>query len=276
MNKKEFLSILEWLPFIFYIFLASFLIMKFIFIFFLNASFTPSFIFDLTPLSLLPGMNNLQLLFASLLIVLVDTYLHVTNNRRHLRYSFIPTGIMIAGISTAIIKQPGNIGYVSHYMLFAFLLIATLIDQRILLIMPEKMAEKKTLLGPPAIPSKEAISDIMSSPIESMVTLTPEETTPRGISPPSAKATAGLGSTGEDKLILKKHIRLPKKIFKLTRVVKPTTHYYEKYPIKNEVDDKIHKKKTQFKYSNDSKIDEKVDKLFLSKKIDKLFLNPRK
>jgi len=156
MKTNKTLEILGWLPFIFYIFLASFLTMKFVFIFFLNASFTPLFIFQITPLFLLPGMNNLQLLFASLLIVLIGTYFHMTNNRNHLQYSFIPTAVMMAGIGITIATKPVSITYAIHYLLFTLLLITILTDQRKLLLMPEKTT---TIETPIILSHKKRVTD---------------------------------------------------------------------------------------------------------------------
>jgi len=148
--RKSFYKTIKWLPLLFYIFLASFLIMKFIFIFFLNASFTPEFIFELTPLFLLPGMNNLQLLFTSLLIATVNAYLHTINKNRFIKYSFIFTGIMISGIGAAIITKPISLNYIVHYIVFALLLITVMVDQ------------KRLIATTQGITSEEKLSEIVA------------------------------------------------------------------------------------------------------------------
>lgn len=250
MKNKKTLEILRWLPFIFFIFLASFLITKFLFIFFLNAAFTPLFIFELTPLFLLPGMNNLQLLFTSLPIVLVDAYLHTTNNGKHLRYSFIPTWIMISGIGIAIVKQPGSLDYGIRYILFAFLLIATLIDHRILLVMPEQMLEKKTYFAPSMISNEKVSPSIRMSFSDSKTAL--QQESPK-VFPISPKISRSVGPIGKDETFqtigpqpernaffiekivkhITKNIHLPKKIFK------SKAHYNTKYLKKHDVGGKM-------------------------------------
>jgi len=209
MKNKKIFEILMWLPFVFFIFLASFLVTKFIFIFFLNAAFTPLFIFELTPLFLLPGMNNLQLLFISLPVALIDAYFHTTDRSKHIRYSFIPTWIMISGIGIAIVKQPGSLDYGIRYILFAFLLIATLIDHRILLVMPEKMLERKPILASSMI-SHEKISPSLRMPyFESEPALQKKPIQTIGIQP-----ERGVFFVGNIFRNITKNIHLPKKIFK--------------------------------------------------------------
>ncbi len=209
MKYKKIFEILMWLPFVFFIFLASFLVTKFIFIFFLNAAFTPLFIFELTPLFLLPGMNNLQLLFISLPVALLDAYFHTTDKSKHIRYSFIPTWIMISGIGIAIVKQPGSLDYGIRYILFAFLLIVTLIDHRILLVMPEKMLEKKPIFAPSMI-SHEKISPSLRTPyFESKPSIQKRPIQTMGRQP-----ERGVFFIGNIFRNISKNIHLPKKIFK--------------------------------------------------------------
>jgi len=61
MKNQYTINMQRFFPFSFFIFIASFVFIKFIFIFFFNAAFTPRFIFELTPFYLI-GMNDLQLL----------------------------------------------------------------------------------------------------------------------------------------------------------------------------------------------------------------------
>jgi len=157
--KKALHETLRWFPLLFYVFLASFLITKFIFIFFLNASFTPEFIFELTPLFLLSGMNNLQLLFASLLIVIVNAYLHAVDNNSFLKYSFVFTSIMISGIGAAIVTKPIGINYIVHYIVFTLLLITVMVDQKKLIIAAQEVTRREKPLETTIIkPSSETIS----------------------------------------------------------------------------------------------------------------------
>jgi len=165
--RKSFYKTIKWLPLLFYIFLASFLIMKFVFIFFLNASFTPEFIFELTPLFLLPGMNNIQLLFSSLLIVTVNAYLHTINKNRFIKYSFIFTGIMISGIGAAIITKPISLNYIVHYIVFALLLITVMVDQKRLIATTEEITNEEK---PSEIAAKKSSLEI-ATPIKPLLSL---------------------------------------------------------------------------------------------------------
>lgn len=262
MKFKILFEMLMWLPFVLFIFLASFLITKFLFIFFLNAAFTPLFIFELTPLFLLPGMNNLQLLFTSLPVVLFDAYLHTTDKSKHLRYSFIPTWIMISGIGIAIIKQPGSLDNGIRYILFAFLLIATLIDHRILLVMPEQMFEKKSFFTPSIISDKKVSSSIRIPFTDSKTTLQRE---PSKISPISPETSRNIGYISKNETLktistkpkrnvffikkigryITKNIHLPKKNFKS----KPyyDTRYLKKHDTGGNMEESVDNNITEIK-----------------------------
>lgn len=143
------------LTFVFFIFFSIFIAFKFLFIFFFRAAFEPDFIFELTPLFLLLGMNNLQLLFLSLIIVVSDTYLHMRPTRKNILYSFIPTLIMVSGLGLGITTKEISADYLPNYLLFGFLLFVVLIDQRRTLTHPETLAtERPTKIEPSPQPSK--------------------------------------------------------------------------------------------------------------------------
>jgi len=237
--KKQLFEILMWLPFVFFIFLASFLVTKFIFIFFLNAAFTPLFIFELTPLFLLPGMNYLQLLFISLLIVLMDAYLHTTDKSKHLRYSFIPTWIIISGVGVAIVKQPGSLDYGIRYILFAFLLIVTLIDHRMLLVMPEKMLDRKSFIAPSMV-SPEIGPGAKTPFYYSKTTLQKKPIPTMG-----TQSKSSVFFIGNILRNITKNIHLPKKIFKS----KPyyDTRDLEKYDVGGKMGESVKSKLTPIK-----------------------------
>jgi len=136
----------------FFIFLSIFISVKFIFIFFLKAAYEPSFIFEMTPLHLLSGINSLQLIFLSLLVILFDTYLHVKATRRNLIYSYLPTILVLAGLGLSMMLNEINTSYILHYVIFGFFLAILLIDHRRILTLPvspkkeqdRSILEKKT------------------------------------------------------------------------------------------------------------------------------------
>ncbi len=146
MKKLRF--IIWYLPLCFFIFLAFFILIKFIFIFFFNAAFEPEFMFVLTPYYLLSGVNNLHLLLISLIVVGFNAYLHFKISKKNLIFSFIPTGIMLAGLGFKIATLEMSISYILQYILFGVLLIITLVDHRLVLIFPEVTisAEKERIV----------------------------------------------------------------------------------------------------------------------------------
>jgi len=146
MKKPRF--IIWYLPLCFFIFLAFFILIKFIFIFFFNAAFEPEFMFFLTPYYLLSGVNSLHLLLISFIVVGFNAYLHFKISKKNLIFSFIPTVIMLAGLGFKIATLEMSISYIVQYILFGVLLIITLVDHRLVLIFPEVTipAEKERIV----------------------------------------------------------------------------------------------------------------------------------
>jgi len=136
---KRRMGLLEIFPFAFFIFLSSFMIVKSIFILLFNAPFSPSFILRLTPLYLIPNIEESQLLFFSLLVIVIDTYLHIKDTKKNLLYSFIPSLIILCSISLFIISNDFSINYAVYYLLFVILLGILVIDNKRTL--PETLPE---------------------------------------------------------------------------------------------------------------------------------------
>jgi PAS domain S-box-containing protein len=123
-----------WLfPVCLFIFLSIYLLVKFIFIFFFSAAYEPSFIFELTPLYLLSGLSNAQLLSLSLLVAVVDLLLHLRSSKQNLLFSFLPTTMMLASVGFTIMVSPMDSIYIIHYALFGLLLLVVLIDYQYIL-----------------------------------------------------------------------------------------------------------------------------------------------
>jgi PAS domain S-box-containing protein len=101
---------------------------KFIFIFFFKASYDPQVIFELTPLYLLSGFSNVQLLSLSLLVTSLDMILHLQASKRNLLVSFLPTALLLTSIGFTIMFNPMGQTYLFHYLLFGCLLLIVLID----------------------------------------------------------------------------------------------------------------------------------------------------
>lgn len=135
MNKLD--TTLWYLPLCFFIFVTLFMFVKFIFIFFFSAAFEPSFMFNLTPYYLLTGANNLHLLLLSLIVIGFDAYLHFKISKKNLALSFIPTIIMLTGLGFKITVSDMTISNFSNYLIFGFLLIILLVDQRHILTFPD-------------------------------------------------------------------------------------------------------------------------------------------
>lgn len=128
---------LWYFPLCFFVFLAIYMTVKFIFIFFFKATFEPGFMFDLTPYCLLSGVNNLHLVVLSLIVIWFDVYLHVKVSKRNLLFSFLPTGIMLAGLGVQIASKEMVISNVFHYLVFGCLLVIILINHKHILMFPE-------------------------------------------------------------------------------------------------------------------------------------------
>jgi PAS domain S-box-containing protein len=110
------------------IFLSIYLLVKFIFIFFFSAAYEPHFIFEFTPLYLLSGVSNAQLLSLSLMAMIVDLLLHLRSGKRNLLLSFLPTTVMLSSIGFVVMVSPMDLSYVFHYSLFGVFLLVVLID----------------------------------------------------------------------------------------------------------------------------------------------------
>ena len=141
--KKIIDYILWYFPFSFFVFIAIFMSIKFIFIFFFRATFEPGFMFDFTPYYLLTGENNLHLIFLSLILIWFNVYFHLNVSKKNLFYSFIPTGIMLTGlgIKVATLNMIGD--SILHYLVFGCLLIIALIDHKHTLMFPDTITVPK-------------------------------------------------------------------------------------------------------------------------------------
>jgi PAS domain S-box-containing protein len=120
-----------------FIFLSLFTVTKFIFIFFFSTAFEPLVLFDLTPLSFIPGLGSLQLLTLTMSVLLVDTFLHAKATRRSLMLSYLPTGFLCSGAGLTILVAPASSAYILHYVLFGCLLVVMIADQKHLLTLPD-------------------------------------------------------------------------------------------------------------------------------------------
>ena len=155
---KKVNSILRFFPFCFFVFFSIFISIKFVFIFFFRAAYEPTFMFELTPFYILSGLNNLQLLFLSLVLIIFNTYLHVKATRRNLMYSFLPTAIMLGGVGFAITTKELAISNLFHYLVFGCLLFVILIDHKNILTSPDVLFSPKKELVEPKISGKKPVS----------------------------------------------------------------------------------------------------------------------
>jgi len=152
---KKVSSILWCFPFCFFVFFSIFISIKFVFIFFFRAAYEPTFMFELTPFHILSGLNNLQLLFLSLIFIIFNTYLHVKATRRNLMYSFLPTAIMLGGLGFAITTNELAISNLFHYLVFGCLLFVILIDHKNILTSPDVLFSPKKELAESEISGKK-------------------------------------------------------------------------------------------------------------------------
>jgi len=135
-------------PMFFFIFLALFLAIKSVFIIFFRASFEPQFIFELTPFHVFSGMNNMQLLILSTIIVSIGAYLHISLDKKSILYSLIPTSIMLFGSILSIIKREIALPNIIYYLIFGLLILVLVVDYRLSLFVPlktEKVVKRKSI-----------------------------------------------------------------------------------------------------------------------------------
>ncbi len=154
---KKISSIIWFFPFWFFVFFSIFISIKFLFIFFFRAAYEPTFMFELTPFYLLSGLNNLQLLFLSLIFIIFNAYLHVKATRKNLMYSFLPTAIMLGGVGFAITTKELAISNLFHYLVFGCLLLVILIDHKNILISTDVLISSKKGLAESKISEKKPV-----------------------------------------------------------------------------------------------------------------------
>ncbi len=130
-------------PLCFFVFITIFIFVKFVFIFFFRAAYEPEFIFDLIPFYVLSGVNNLHLILLSLIVVVLDSYLHAKVSKKNLIFSFLPTGVMLGGLGLAIASREMAISNFFHYLIFGCLLVIVVIDHKHILMFPEIIATPK-------------------------------------------------------------------------------------------------------------------------------------
>lgn len=160
-------KIIRYFPLCFLILLAIYMSVKFIFIFFFRAAFEPQFMFDLTPYYVLSGVNNLHLLVLSLIVVFFDAYLHFNISKRNLVFSFIPTGIMLAGLGLRITVWEMVDSSVLSYLVFGCLLIIALIDQKHILLLQDvgDFVKKEPVIGKSTL-EKPIVTAVESPPAQ--------------------------------------------------------------------------------------------------------------
>lgn len=129
MKQNRLHTFIRFFSYSFFVFLAGFTFVKFIFIFFFHAAFSPMFLFHLTPLHLI-GLDKLQLLLISLVVVIINAYLHIYDTRKNLSISLLFTSFILLGLGGTIATHPFSTIYLSHYVLFSFLLIILPFDHR--------------------------------------------------------------------------------------------------------------------------------------------------
>lgn len=144
---KKFKHILWYFPLCFFVFMAIYISVKFIFIFFFHAPYEPEFMFNLTPYYILSGVNNLHSLLLSIIVIIFNVFLHVNVSKRNFLLSFLPTGVMLAGLGFKIATREIVISNFFHYLIFGYLLIITLMDHKHILIFPDSISiiEKETV-----------------------------------------------------------------------------------------------------------------------------------
>lgn len=147
---------------LFLVFLTSFIGMKTIFIIFFSTPFDPAFILHLSPLILFPSVSDIQLLFASLTLVVLNLYFHLRSGRFDTIASIIITSIMAGGLSISILSSESYLNITIEYPILVLMLVMLATDIRFLL-----RGEIKTF--PSIFPRREAYAYAPSSSIGSRI-----------------------------------------------------------------------------------------------------------
>jgi hypothetical protein len=135
---------LWFLPLYFFLFFGSYTLLKFIIIFFFMGAYIPSFLFDFTIFYSFSGMDNTQLLFIALQVILINLFFHLSLSKRHLLYSFPLTIFLLGGIGLRVATSPFSLSYIFHYIVFSLLLLVLVIDHRIYLFLPSDFSVTAT------------------------------------------------------------------------------------------------------------------------------------
>jgi len=120
-------------PFYFITFLTIYVVIKFSISLIFRASFEPIVIFQITPFFAVSGLDELQLLFINMIMLVFASYFHINDTRKNLYYSFITTILFIAGIGLSIASTELSLSQFLHYLLFGCFILVALVDHRRLL-----------------------------------------------------------------------------------------------------------------------------------------------
>jgi hypothetical protein len=126
-------------PLLLLAFLTIFTLFRFIFIFFFKAAFEPEFIFQLTPLHIISSMGYEPKLFLSLVVVVLNTYLHLNATIKNIKYSFPLTLCMVGGIGLGFLTKEATIEFVPNIIIFGLFLFSIILDHKRTLDYPESL-----------------------------------------------------------------------------------------------------------------------------------------
>lgn len=117
-------------------------------------AYLPSFLFDFTIFYSFSGMDNTQLLFIALQVILINLFFHLSFSRKHLLYSFPLTIFLLGGIGLRVATSPLSLSYLFHYVVFSLLLLVLVIDHRVYLFLPSDLsvATKKSKMEIEKVP----------------------------------------------------------------------------------------------------------------------------
>ena len=126
-------------PLLLLAFLTIFTLFRFIFIFFFKAAFEPEFIFQLTPAHIISSMGYQPFLLLSLVVLILNTYLHLNATIKNIKYSYILTLCMVGGIGLGFLTEEITIEVMPNTILFGLLLFSVILDHKRTLDYPESL-----------------------------------------------------------------------------------------------------------------------------------------
>lgn len=179
-------------------------------------AFVPPFLFDFTIFYSFSGLDNTQLLFIGMVIIIANLYFHIALSKKHLLYSFPLTLFLLGGIGLRVATSTVSSSYLFHYLIFSFLLLVLVVDHRLYLFIPEEFraplaktrieVEKVSLpafntVHPKPVRAASTVSSLVSTFSKALSDVKSTMLTKLGSGSPQPSTAASYGDSTKDSFI---------------------------------------------------------------------------